>query len=109
MAALHARLARFARHLAASAAYQASLEVVALRAGISASVLRQRYPRQGLGRLKRLAIYLAVMNGHSRRAVARVAGVSPELVARYCQLIEDARDDARFDRTLDELELEMIR
>jgi hypothetical protein len=109
MAAIFKRLARNARNLAAIADYEVALEVVALRARVPLSDLRRRRVwRQGLGRLKRLAIYLAVMNGHSRRDVARAAGVSAELVARYCHHIEEARDDVGFDRVLDEMELEMM-
>src|SRR5262245_44085061 len=109
MAAILKRLTRYARRLAAIGAYEVALEVVALRACVPTCDLRRRKTwRLGVGDLKRHAIYLAVMNGHSRRDVARAAGVSPELVARYCHQIEEARDDSGVDRMLDELELEMM-
>jgi DNA invertase Pin-like site-specific DNA recombinase len=108
MAALYARLARFARNLAASAAYELALQVVARRAGVPVAELRRRcHGRPLIGNLKRQAVYLTVMAGHSRREIARVTGLSPELVARYCRAIEEARDDPAMDRVLDELELEM--
>jgi hypothetical protein len=108
MAALYDRLARFVRRFAASAAYQLTLEVVARRNGVPVDVLRRRCGRRpDRANLKRQAIYLAVMAGHSRRQIAEAAGVSPEIVARYCRAIEEARDDPALDRVLDELELEM--
>lgn len=108
MAALYDRLARFVRRLAASAAYELALQVVARRKGVPVGELRRRCNRRpDMANLKRQAVYLAVMAGHSRRQIAQVAGVSPELVARYCRAIEEARDDPALDRVLDELELEM--
>jgi hypothetical protein len=103
------RLARFARHAAAFATYEVALELVAMRADLPVSELRRAQRRWGRGytRSKRQAIYLAVMSGHSRRAVARVAGLSAESVSRYCHEVEDERDDEQLDRLLEELELEM--
>jgi hypothetical protein len=104
------RLARFARHAAAFASYEVALEVVAGRAELPASELRRCQGRRSDDHLrsKRQAIYLAVMSGHSRRAVARAAGLSAESVCRYCHEVEQARDDAQFDRLLEQLELEMM-
>lgn len=102
------RLARFARSLAATSSYELALAVVARRAGVSVDWLKKRrVKRPPWGHLKRQAVYLAVMTGHSRRAIGRAAGLSPEQVANYCERIEAARDDAQLDRVLDELELEM--
>jgi hypothetical protein len=107
-AAIFARLFRFMRHLAARASYEAALTVVAKRAKVPVRKLRRRYVPASAFAPKRRAVYLTVMHGHSRRDVARAAGLSHEQVARYCQMTEEERDDARLDRILDELELELM-
>jgi hypothetical protein len=101
------RLADAARSLAAAASYEAAVEVVALRWRVPAAELRRRCQRRpDYVNLKRQALYLAVMRGHSRRRIAEITGLSHEAVARACRTIEEARDDPQLDRLLDELELE---
>lgn len=107
MAYIFARLTEMARTLAATAAYETAVEVVAVRWQVPPGELRRRCQhRPDLINLKRQALYLAVISGHSRRRIAKVSGLSPELVARACRSIEEARDDSDLDRALDELELE---
>jgi hypothetical protein len=108
MGAFYARLARRARDVAAAAAVELALEVVAWRSGVPAAALRRRYPRPAHQGLRQQAIYLAVITGHPRRDIARAVGLSPEIVARHCRVVEERRDDAALDRLLDELELEMM-
>lgn len=101
------RLAEIARVLAATAAYEAAVAAVALRWRVPAHELRRRCQRRpDLVNLKRQALYLAVMGGHSRRQIARITHLSPEAVARACRNIEEARDDPALDRLLDELEIQ---
>jgi hypothetical protein len=106
MVALLSKLTVIARTMAATASYEVAVEAVALRWGVPAAELRRRCQRRSdFVNLKRQALYLAVIGGHSRRSIARVSGLSPEAVARACRDIEDARDDPDLDRVLDELEL----
>lgn len=110
MAAILSRLTNAAITMAATAAYEVAVEAVALRRGVPAAELRRRCQRRpDLVNLKRQALYLAVIGGHSRRAIAKIAKLSPEAVARACRDIEEARDDAELDRVLDELELRIRR
>lgn len=109
MARAMIRLARLARRFAARAQFELALEMVALRFGVSGAELRRRCLRRpGMVNIRRQALYLAVMSGHSRRAIADATGLSAEAVARACRVIEDARDDPELDRALDELELDAI-
>lgn len=108
MAAFFSRLAKQAQTMATTAVYELSVEAVALRYGVAATELRRRCQRRPeLVSLKRQALYLAVMGGHSRRSVATVSRQSPEAVARACRDVEELRDDPELDRLLDELELRM--
>lgn len=110
MAAFFAKLARTARTMAVTGAYEVAVEAVALRYRVPAAELRRRCQRRpDYVNLKRQALYLVVMGGHSRRAVAKVAKLSPEAVARACRDVEEERDDPEIDRLLDELELRMKR
>ena len=108
MVAIFSRLARTARTMAVTGAYEAAVTAVALRYGVPAAELRRRCQRRpDYVNLKRQALYLAVIGGHSRREVARVSNLSPEAVARACRDVEEARDNPDIDRLLDELELIM--
>jgi hypothetical protein len=124
----------FARQLSSSAdrfasfaAYLAATEVVAIRHGVAAERVRRGLTQaetarvalsaRGLGSdeeariatARHEAIYLAVtVFGRSHKSIARAAGISPPAVRKALTAIEDRRDEPRFDRELDELELQLM-
>lgn len=58
---------------------------------------------------RREALYLAVtVFGRGTRSIARVAGVSHKAVSQALTEIEEQRSDRRFDRALDEAELDLM-
>lgn len=63
---------------------------------------QHRRPRAGLAR--QVALYLAVCEaGVMQAAVARAAGITRPSLHRTLRLVEDWRDDARFDGVLERL------
>lgn len=99
------------KDLAAQAAYEASVALVAERSGVSPATLRRPSRRAlPLLRLRRSAAYLAVTSfNQSRRAIARAASLSPEAVARACRQIEVERELADIDQFFTTLEEEIAR
>lgn len=68
-------------------------------------ILRPTRGRRRCARARQVAMYLAhVAGGLSLSAVGRLFGRDRTTVAHACALIEDARDDAGFDRTMARLE-----
>ncbi len=58
---------------------------------------------------RREAIYLAVtVFGRPHKSVARALGVTPKAVRKALTAIEERREDGRYDRALDDLELELM-
>jgi hypothetical protein len=120
--------------LAASAAFLISCEVVASRHGLKPEAVRRRPTPEQLAaharlagrsasaadreqhcetpriiKARREAIYLAsVALGCGARAVARVAEVGHQSVLRAVTAIEEARTNPRYDRALDEAELQIL-
>lgn len=89
-------LAKTADRLASTAAYTAASVSVRACGGAGPAVRQE-------------AIYLAVTAfGRPLRSVARVAGISAPGALKAVRAVEDRREDPRFDRALDELELELM-
>jgi hypothetical protein len=108
--ALFDRLAAAARQTAAAAAYETTLNTVARRRELPLDALRRLAARPvAAARGRQEAVYLAVTHfGIGVRAVARVSGLSAPKCSRACKAVESRRDDAGYDRELDEMQLELM-
>jgi chromosomal replication initiation ATPase DnaA len=72
-------------------------------------ILQPSRGRKRCARARQMAMYLAhVAGGLSLSAVGRLFGRDRTTVAHACALIEDARDDAGFDRVVARLEQALI-
>lgn len=118
MTALRA-LGRSGHRLAAHCGVEAAICVVAQAAGVEPAQLRApvdpnavKYGdphAQILNGARHVAIYLAVCRfGLSLRAAGASIGMSGEGVRKAIAAVEERREDPRYDRRLDELELELM-
>lgn len=112
-------LARRAETLATRTALEAALRIAAERTNLApADVLAPIDPnkvRHGRpeavahAHARRMAIYCtATLFDRPNRQIARAAGISRQLVDRFVGDVEETRSDARFDRELDEIELDLM-
>ncbi len=102
----HGISAEPASRLAHMALRQFLLEIVALIYKVDASkLLSPTRGRKNIARARQIAMYLAhTAGGLSLSGVGRLFGRDRTTVAHACALVEDARDEAVFDRTLQSLE-----
>ncbi len=118
-----AKLAARAERTTSALSLEASVQVVAARRGLPPECVRQAVSTAvrdattgrlvGLSndacRAKQEALYLATtVFGRSMRSVARAAGMSPPAVLKAVRAVEDRREEGAVDRSLDELELELM-
>jgi hypothetical protein len=123
------RLAARADRLASHAAYSVAATIAADRHGLSRERVQApptpaeqasiAHAARGLANVdpqvtrvtaaRHEAIYIAVVIlGRGHRSVARVAGVSHTAVNKAVAAVEDRRDDPRFDRSLDQIQLQLM-
>jgi len=105
---LYTKFSARADRLASDLALELALSAVARREGLSADDLRSGRGWRMAG-LRRQALYIAVTHfNRPARSVARAAGLSHEAVRKACRLVEQRREDASFERRMDELEIECM-
>jgi len=97
-----------AGRLAAASAFEAALAVVT-RDQVPADMRSAgRRPSNAISRARQTSIYLAIVSFDvEQNAIARALGLDPMAVNRALRRVEDRRDDARFDRSLNRLEQEL--
>jgi hypothetical protein len=100
-------LSRRAGDVFAAARFREALAAIEAYRSANAGAVRFLYgDERRRSPARRVALYVVcTVHGHARRSVARAAGLSAEAVAKACREIEAMRDDAAFDRMLDEIEL----
>ncbi|HRN83260.1 MAG TPA: hypothetical protein PK857_00450 [Hyphomicrobium sp.] len=120
------RLAARADRLASRAAFLAAAAIAAERAGLAvADVVRPPTPAEqaavalsarGLAppdaaraaTARQEALYLAAtVCGRSNKSLARASGLDPRAVRKALAKVEERREDAAFDRALDEVEIQL--
>lgn len=113
------RLSRTAEVFVTRCSFEASLTIAAQAHDLDVADLRAapdpnavRYDHGDARRIsqaRREALYMTVVHfGRSRRSVKRATGLSHQAVMKSLAAVEERREDPRFDRMLDEIELELM-